>query len=257
MSNLRHSPHNDNPVSGFSLVELSIVLVILGLLTGGILAGQSLIRAAELRSITQDINNFSIMASSFVDRYQYLPGDMPNAERFWGSSNECSGADTNGVCNGDGDGRIRSDRIETWQFWRHAAKSGLLAGSYTGVGYNGTLHLSKAGVNAPESHFGLWLVRSPHSWGAYQFVDSSDFYEVALVLSPGSDAYWMEGDALIPEEAWNIDNKIDDGKPATGNFISEHWEDCTLATNQNDVDADYDLSNSDRVCAAKVINIFH
>ena len=44
---------------GFSLVELSIVLVILGLLTGGILAGQNLIRAAELRAVTTQINNFS------------------------------------------------------------------------------------------------------------------------------------------------------------------------------------------------------
>ncbi|PZU43073.1 MAG: prepilin-type cleavage/methylation domain-containing protein, partial [Sphingomonas sp.] len=64
---------------GFSLVELSIVLVILGLLTGGILGGQSLIRAAEIRSIGVDFNRFSTATYTFRDKYMGLPGDITNA----------------------------------------------------------------------------------------------------------------------------------------------------------------------------------
>ena len=60
---------------GFSLVELSIVLVILGLLTGGILAGQSLIRAAELRSISTDYSRYIAAVQAFRDKYFALPGD--------------------------------------------------------------------------------------------------------------------------------------------------------------------------------------
>ena len=70
--------------SGFSLVELSIVLVILGLLTGGILAGQNLIRAAELRSVTTQFQNYHAAVMTFRDKYFALPGDMANAEDFWG-----------------------------------------------------------------------------------------------------------------------------------------------------------------------------
>lgn len=64
---------------GFSLVELSIVLVILGLLTGGILAGQSLIRAAELRSVTTEYGRWVTAMHSFRDKYMAIPGDMRDA----------------------------------------------------------------------------------------------------------------------------------------------------------------------------------
>ena len=70
---------------GFSLVELSIVLVILGLLTGGILTGQSLIRAAELRSVTTEFQKYQTAMMTFRDRYMALPGDMRNATAFLGS----------------------------------------------------------------------------------------------------------------------------------------------------------------------------
>jgi hypothetical protein len=69
---------------GFSLVALSVVWVNLGLLTGGILTAQSLIRAAELRSITTDYNRFITASQTFRDKYFALPGDMRNATRFWG-----------------------------------------------------------------------------------------------------------------------------------------------------------------------------
>lgn len=76
---------------GFSLVELSIVLVILGLLTGGILSGQSLIRAAELRSVVTDIQQIQTSIYSFRDRYMALPGDMKDATDFWGIAGGSNG----------------------------------------------------------------------------------------------------------------------------------------------------------------------
>lgn len=99
---------------GFSLVELSIVLVILGLLTGGILAGQSLIRAAELRSVITTTDRYQAAVYSFRDKYFALPGDMRNATSFWGDQatgpSACADAGitdgTPGTCNGNGDGLI-------------------------------------------------------------------------------------------------------------------------------------------------------
>ena len=99
----------------FSLVELSIVLVILGLLTGGILTGQNLIRAAELRSVTTQFQAFHTASMTFRDKYFAMPGDMRNATDFWGSAggsgtigDGCEAAAGSGTqtCNGDNDGMI-------------------------------------------------------------------------------------------------------------------------------------------------------
>lgn len=61
--------------SGFSLVELSIVLVILGLLVGGVLTGQSLIRASELRKFMNTMERYKAATYTFRDKYFALPGD--------------------------------------------------------------------------------------------------------------------------------------------------------------------------------------
>ena len=70
----------------FSLVELSIALVILDLLVGRVLSGQSPIHAAELRAVTQEEQKFLAATHTFRDQYLSLPGDMTNATAFWGTS---------------------------------------------------------------------------------------------------------------------------------------------------------------------------
>jgi prepilin-type N-terminal cleavage/methylation domain-containing protein len=124
----------------FSLVELSIVLVILGLLTGGILAGQSLIRASELRSVSADLQRLHSAVYTFRDKYMAVPGDMPNATRFWGiragtgsdlTCHQTIGS-TTGTCNGNGDGAadfIPGDGAmfgERFLAMQHLARAGLL-----------------------------------------------------------------------------------------------------------------------------------
>lgn len=97
---------------GFSLVELSIVLVILGLLTGGILAGQSLIRASELRSVSVDLVRTQTAVMSFRDKYMAIPGDMSTATRFWGAAHatpatcRTTSSSSTATCDGDGNGNI-------------------------------------------------------------------------------------------------------------------------------------------------------
>src|SRR5688572_8582479 len=131
---------------GFSLVELSIVLVILGLLTGGILAGQSLIRAAELRSVTSEFQRYSTALGAFRDKYFAIPGDMTNAVSFWTVAAACPSVAATaaaGVCNGNGDGQITALATgtcngtncgnEIFGIWEHLAYAGLVEGSYTGA----------------------------------------------------------------------------------------------------------------------------
>lgn len=117
---------------GFSLVELSIVLVILGLLTGGILTGQSLIRASELRSITTEYNRYIAAAQTFRDKYFALPGDMANATAFWGAAHatpatcKTTASSSALTCNGNADGFIQgvvATSNESFRFWQHLANA--------------------------------------------------------------------------------------------------------------------------------------
>lgn len=200
--------------SGFSLVELSIVLVILGLLTGGILGGQALIRAAELRAVSTEYARYAAALSSFRDKYFALPGDMTNATSFGTTT-------PNYVGNGDGDGQVEQTAVATTNeislIWIHLASAGLIEGSYTNVA-NGAL---TAGTNKPRSKLGnggwnaLYL-------GVVAMASASYFegnYGNALLFGGGT-ATDLPTEILKPEEAWNIDTKMDDGKPATGSVTS-------------------------------------
>jgi prepilin-type N-terminal cleavage/methylation domain-containing protein len=69
---------------GFTLIELSIVLVIIGLIIGGVLVGQDLIRAAGVRATISQIEQYNTAVNTFMEKYGYLPGDIkdPDASNF-------------------------------------------------------------------------------------------------------------------------------------------------------------------------------
>lgn len=105
--------------SGFTLVEVAIVLVVVGLIIGGVLAGGTLLRSSELRAAANEFHKHNAALLIFKDKYGKLPGDMRNATEYWGSgggdglittgacrSVAVTGLGDNGTCNGDGNGRI-------------------------------------------------------------------------------------------------------------------------------------------------------
>jgi prepilin-type N-terminal cleavage/methylation domain-containing protein len=130
---------------GFTLLELSIVLVIIGLLAGGIIAGRQMIRASELRAVMGEIDGYIKATKMFQDKYLALPGDMKNAEDYWGSDAGCPNTASNTVkktetCNGNGDGRIgildcsgSSEVYEWFRVWQQLSSSGLIEGKFTGA----------------------------------------------------------------------------------------------------------------------------
>src|SRR6266704_3559315 len=69
--------------AGFTLVEIAIVLVIIGLLLGGILKGQEMITQAKIKNAINDFNGVTVAVTSYQDRYRALPGDDPNATARW------------------------------------------------------------------------------------------------------------------------------------------------------------------------------
>lgn len=213
----------------FSLVELSIVLVILGLLTGGVLTGQALIRASELRSITTQYNGFVSAIGIFRDKYFALPGDMNNATTFWGTAATCPGDQTTpsttpATCNGDGNGDIMGNTApysEIHRAWQHLANAGLVEGSYTGVRSAATPNYAVAvGVNIPKSKIssvGWGLQRGVDAGGGGWFASS---YGNVLEVGNPVPSNWVVGSAFKPEEAWNIDTKLDDGRPGSGRVMT-------------------------------------
>lgn len=203
--------------TGFSLVELSIVLVILGLLVGGILAGQSLIRAAELRAVSSESQRFSTALNAFRDKYFALPGDMSNATSFGATW----------VANGDANGQINPNATpasnEASLFWIHLTQAGLVEGQYANTGNtaygSAAMTLGKAKPASKLSGGGwnvLWLgAQSTTSTNTY--FDGS--YGNAFTFGGGS-AFDMPAVLLKAEEAWNLDTKMDDGRPATGSLMT-------------------------------------
>ena len=111
---------------GFTLVEVSIVLVIIGLLLGSILAAQELIAGARLRSLLQQQDGLKAAYYGFFNRYRALPGDYARATTNIGAvSANCNAG------NGNGDGRIEAGNNENTLVWEHLSRAGFLNVIYT------------------------------------------------------------------------------------------------------------------------------
>lgn len=248
--------------SGFSLVELSIVLVILGLLVGGVLSGQSLIRAAELRAVSTEYNRYATAAQTFRDKYFSLPGDFTKATDFWGATHPSAatcivtvGSGTQ-TCNGDGNGMVETTAIgathysEAFTFWQHLAQAGLVEGTYTGrVGAGGSGEATAE--NTPRSKFqqALWFAFNWNTiWSGtpqYDGVYRDNLFQLGGYVSGGTPAAPL----FRAEDAWNIDTKMDDGRPAYGSVRVRFWGgNCTDAANSAALNSNYLLADTANGC---------
>jgi len=252
--------------NAFSLVELSIVLVIVGLLVGGILAGKSLIRASELRAVSTEYNRYRSATFAFRDKYFALPGDLTNATGFWGAADGSTGltvacrtanSGTATTCNGNGNQQIitSTGSQEHHRFWQHLVNAGMIEGNYSGVPIAATTSVDT--TNAPSSRMqgGLWF--------AYYFGDVSGTslrfdgaYGNSFEFGAQTSNAHPSGDIMLPEEAWNIDTKLDDAMPATGRIVTADFNVCTPAVLSTELTVAYDLTVKDEACALIFRNQF-
>jgi prepilin-type N-terminal cleavage/methylation domain-containing protein len=243
----------------FSLVELSIVLVILGLLVGAVLTGKELIRAAALRSLVSDISRYRTATFAFRDKYFGLPGDIYNATAIWGSAggtgsdaacDSAISATSAAVCNGNNDGEIESNAAvpfsERFYAWKELANAGLIEGNYTGHsnGAQGTAQL-KGGVNAPAIKLDN-ISALTFAWAAGPMSGNSEMYDGGYNFNT-----LYLGPVLEPEDAWNIDTKLDDGSPVTGSMFAgkstgTFMPNCT--TTAVSATAQYNVTNTNLLC---------
>jgi prepilin-type N-terminal cleavage/methylation domain-containing protein len=129
-----------NRQAGFTLVEIAIVLVIIGLLLGGILKGQEMITQARIKNVINDFNGLTAAYASYQDRYRAIPGDDLGAQARWTLP-----AANSGNANGDGilgppgppptgmynDATVAAEP-ETRLFWWHLRQAGFIPGPTTG-----------------------------------------------------------------------------------------------------------------------------
>ena len=142
-------------MAGFTLVELAIVLVVIGLITGGIFVGTILVRESQLKAVISEIAKYRSALNAFHEEYHGLPGDLPNATNFWGVA---GGAGTGldqacyyavgtgtATCNGNDDGFITNNAgvpsagvREDLRAWQHLFNANLIdskvTGTHTGTG---------------------------------------------------------------------------------------------------------------------------
>lgn len=257
-----------NQQHGFSLLELSIVLVIIGLIAGGIVAGASMIRAAELRSVITDVERYKTAVYTFRDKYFGLPGDLKNATAFWGAAHATPATclTTVGVgtqtCDGDGDNKFlpagsASEYTERFMFWQHLANAELIAGSYSGIaGSGGENHALETNIPAMKLNGGAWFV---YNWNATSTGSTGRFDDTYTTNHLQIQKFTVGGTIeplLSPAEAWGIDAKIDDKRPAYGQVRERNWSECTNAAASSQLDSEYDLARTDIICQMMFVDVF-
>ena len=210
--------------------------------------------------MSADYSRITTAVQSFRDKYLALPGDMTNATKFWGAAHatpatcRTTASATTATCDGNGDGQVIDNGLtsqESYRFWQQLANAGLMEGSYDGITHGASSYSSTA-ANSPRGKISnsLWFV-----WNWTTVSGNSSFFDGPYNNSLQFGGISTDGDPYTPifkpEEAWNLDTKLDDGKPASGNIVMRSaagLSACTTATATNQLTADYLLSSTNIAC---------
>ncbi len=195
---------------GFTLVEIAIVLVIIGLLLGGILKGQELINSARVRNIADTNSGVQAAYYGFVDRYRAVPGDMIKT-----AAATAIGTTINS--GGNGNGRLDSfsgSGGDEWQeaaaLWEHLWKAGFIQGSYNGVDSSNAVPTDEATYREAGSPV------NPFNGSMILFRTADYQTEPAPAPAASTRLNLVMGRQIPVNIARELDTKLDDARPLTG-----------------------------------------
>lgn len=215
-----HLTH-DRSQAGFTLVELAIVMIIIGLLIGGILKGQELIANAQITATSSQVKAIEAAMTTFRDSYSAVPGDMatPGARLPNCVAAPCTDA-------GNGNNRVDDTTAaavavtanENSTFWTHLAAADMIGG-----------------VSSTSTDVAVWSNQLPAAEIGGGFTVG---YAAAVAATPGAAGNPVAGHylalrlepntalaaatslVLTPTQAARIDRKLDDGVPGTGGTLA-------------------------------------
>lgn len=261
---------NNKGRNAFTILELAVVLVIIGLLVGGVVVGRSMLRQSQVMSITTDEQKYVSSVKKFIEKYGAQPGDFNSATTIWGAAGGTIGtnyttdciqygsATSPATCNGDGDGQVAivyASYNESLRVWQHLANAGFIDGAYTGTSATVTRYEHKAGVTAPASRvdggmFGYsYTGLVPNNAAGFAFKGS---YQHSMFFGSYKANSLPVNGVITGKEALAIDAKFDDGKAPTGNISTWQngaWGGVTCATTTDDTTAQYNLTSSELICS--------
>jgi prepilin-type N-terminal cleavage/methylation domain-containing protein len=186
--------------TGFTLIEIAIVLVIIGLLLGGILKGQELITGAKVRNLISQVDGVKAAFFGFQDRYRAYPGDYSQAPANIASV----------TAGGNGNGRVEAiltpgtTSPEELLVWDHLSHAGFITGTYTAT----SATAASSPATNPANPYNVLI----------QLVYDPNYAEGANPVAGVSRHNVKTGSQVPVEIMAEVDRKVDDGRANTGGF---------------------------------------
>lgn len=237
---------------GFTLIEISIVLVIIGLIVGGVLVGKELIKAAEIRNAVKQFEEYNTAVNTFKGKYNCLPGDCPDAGAL-GFNDQTSGNGNGSIgLSAIGDFQsttyIAANILEHLHYWYHLGEANLIHYRFPPAteAWTDLFPTSAGGRFSPPasvvSRRGITIYGGQGGW----FVQSDIYFDssgnnahlsqhvfllgsfVPFGLAPPASLPFMG--AYMPSDMQAIDQKMDDGLPLSG--IARVWAGFNISNTQ-------------------------
>lgn len=265
---------------GFTLIELSIALIIIGLIVGGALVGRDMVEASNRRNLVGFVETIKLSTNTFRLKYNCIPGDCATATNFFGAAGgdgsimnnaTCSAAahanrGKTGTCNGSGDGSLAlagsfggsAAGRERWTIWQHLALAGFIQGEYGALAVGSASYGTLRGVNVPPTTFknGIVNIIRPDGTGIMSnpsVATGPSLHGKHGLLFAGSETNsggvaWSTP-ILNAIEARQIDEKFDDGNAFTGLITAgsrDYETGCTKPDSTYNATANYHSSQAVR-----------
>lgn len=247
----------------FSLVEISIVIVIVGLITGAIFIGLSLERSTEIRNYARDLSTYEAALLTFKDKFSAVPGDMNDATNKWGAAGG-SGSDTTcqntpssteATCNGNGDFIMGTSVVamdETYRAWQHMKNAELLEGKFLGSTHGATLG-KLLGDILPKSKMAnvgyQFRTENKATLGWTNAPEGTTALLAIRAAAPISGPPMQLGaHSTSSQMLFKIDEKLDDSRPGTGKLFGVFTGSVNCFTSSDAALAAYNAANEKIGC---------